>query len=34
MTGTKVGGLRLPLTEAREGIQEVIRKELEMLEKI
>lgn len=34
MTGTNVGGLRLPLTEARESIQDMIRKELEVLEKI
>lgn len=34
MTGTKVGGLRLPLTEARENIQDTIRKELEVLGKL
>lgn len=34
MTGTNVGGLRLPLTEARENIQSLIRKELESLGKL
>lgn len=34
MTGTNVGGLRLPLTEARENIQKVIRDELLVLGKI
>ena len=34
MTGTNVGGLRLPLTEARENIQKVIRDELLVLGKL
>ena len=34
MTGTNVGGLRLPLTEARENIRSLIRKELESLGKL
>ncbi len=34
MIGINVGGLRLPLTEAREKVRDVIRKDLEELEKI
>lgn len=34
MTGTNVGALRLPLTEARENIQQIIRDELVVLGKI